>query len=323
MCLGKISILVAIWFWKHLASHTNCQVPIPKKPVSARQPVSQAAHASSPWGDHGSLKTSVPTADGGLGGRHSQGSGSSSPGSRVVQNLEKQTQVHLSAPPPTPPHCPSQQWRSQEGCLVSMAAGRTADTYKKQWEHIKKGILLKPFSSFPPAQRCMFTAFLDQCHTISYSSGPITFLPTVFNPCSPPCSLLSTRGFSSLCSCPFSYWTIGPWGWSLHHSVHCQHRPESLAQSGFSAKLTPDPKGAMEKGSSLHSWQALPLSLTSDDDVSLSPKISRDNVISSREGCAGISPTPSLLVHEALDLYVGNYLLPWDNASHAVTQERH
>lgn len=37
MCLGKISILIAIWFWEHLASHSNCQVSICRKPIFARQ----------------------------------------------------------------------------------------------------------------------------------------------------------------------------------------------------------------------------------------------------------------------------------------------
>lgn len=46
MCLGKILTLVALWFWKHLASHKNCQVPIAKKPVSARQSVSQVLPGS-------------------------------------------------------------------------------------------------------------------------------------------------------------------------------------------------------------------------------------------------------------------------------------
>lgn len=49
MCLGEISILVALWFWKHSASYKNYQVPIPKKPVSARHLVSQAARTSGPW----------------------------------------------------------------------------------------------------------------------------------------------------------------------------------------------------------------------------------------------------------------------------------
>ena len=60
--------MVAVWFWKHLASRKTHQVLDPKKPVSARQLVAQAAQA------HGSLKISVPVYDGGLGGRHCQGS---------------------------------------------------------------------------------------------------------------------------------------------------------------------------------------------------------------------------------------------------------
>lgn len=53
-------------------SQKKCQVPISKKAVSSRQPVSQADYASGPLGAHGSLKASDPISDGGLGGKHSQ-----------------------------------------------------------------------------------------------------------------------------------------------------------------------------------------------------------------------------------------------------------
>lgn len=52
-------------------SQKNCQVPISKKAVSSRQPVSQAESASGPLGDPGSLKTSVLICDGGLGEKYS------------------------------------------------------------------------------------------------------------------------------------------------------------------------------------------------------------------------------------------------------------
>lgn len=129
MCLGKIAMSLAIWFGKHLASPRNCQVPILKKPVYARQQASQAAHAPGPLGDHGSL----------------QMTGSLSPYVLMAQvgNTELWTLtpalpflgfmkgtiqrskcrrpflLHLQ-----PHHTITGQW-SLEGCLISMAPGTT------------------------------------------------------------------------------------------------------------------------------------------------------------------------------------------------------